>query len=84
MIKSNKERQAAYRARRPFAGEDGNGERRVSMYVSTRAALALDRLARHHGVTKRQMMEQLLIAEDDKILAKLDLGTDAWNEYFGN
>ncbi|MCO6427137.1 hypothetical protein [Nitrosomonas communis] len=84
MVKSNKERQAAYRARRPFAGEDGNGERRVSMYVSTRAALALDRLARHHSVTKRQMMEQLLIAEDDKILAKLDLGTDAWNEYFGN
>ncbi len=63
MVKTAAERQKQYRASRQFAGEDGNGERRVTAYVSTRAALALDRLAKRYGVTKREMLERLLIAE---------------------
>lgn len=45
MAKSAAERQAAYRARQDSEGADGNGQRRVSMWLSTGAALALERLA---------------------------------------
>lgn len=74
------ERQAAYRKRRPMAGE--NGERRINTWVTTRAALALARLARHHGVTHREMLERLIVAADDKITAKLDPKSHAWDAYF--
>ena len=46
MTQTAAERQANYRARRPFAGETGNGERRLSMWVNTAASLQLARLAR--------------------------------------
>ncbi|MFA7082514.1 MAG: hypothetical protein WC135_07875, partial [Bacteroidales bacterium] len=57
MSKTAAERQAAYRARRPFAGADNNGERRINTWVNTGTYLALERLARRDGVTKREMLE---------------------------
>ena len=82
MAKSAAERQAVYRARRPFAGTDGNGERRLNLWLSTRADSALERLARRNGVTKRELIERLLIAEDDRILATIDLDSPEWENYF--
>lgn len=84
MAKPSAQRQKDYRAQRPFAGPDGNGERRLNTWLSTAASQALHRLARHHGVTKRQVLEQLLSAADQKIIASLDLDTQAWNSYFQN
>lgn len=64
MAKTAAERQADYRARRATAGE--HGERRINTWVSTGAALALARLAQHHGLSQREMLERLLIeAEKD-------------------
>ena len=64
MAKTAAERQADYRARRATAGE--HGESRVNTWVSVKAALALDRLAQHHGLSKRDMLERLLLeAEKD-------------------
>jgi hypothetical protein len=83
MAKTAAERQKEYRAKRQFAGEDGNGERRVTAYVSTRAALALDRLAKNYGVTKREMVERLLIAEEDKVIKKINSDSPEWAKYFG-
>jgi hypothetical protein len=40
MAKTAAERQAAYRARRPHAGNGGNGERRLNVWIDTRASLA--------------------------------------------
>ncbi len=74
------ERQAAYRKARATAGE--NGERRINTWVATGAALALGRLARHHGVTRREMLESLITAADDKITAKLDPRSRKWDVYF--
>ena len=74
------ERQAAYRKARPTAGE--NGERRISAWVSTGAALALHRVARRYGVTKRDMLEQLIKAADDEIVATLDPTLPEWADYF--
>ncbi|MBU2835121.1 hypothetical protein HF673_04810 [Acidithiobacillus thiooxidans] len=66
------ERQAAYRARRPFAGTDNNGERRINTWVNTGTALALGRLARYHGVTLRAMLEQIVMAEDARVTSGMD------------
>jgi hypothetical protein len=71
MAKSAAERQREYRQRRPFAGQDGNGERRINTWVSTGAALALQRLARHHGVTQREMLERLVLDADRQVCAGL-------------
>jgi hypothetical protein len=81
MAKTAAERQKAYRAQRQFAGEDGNGERRISAYVSTRAALALDRLANSYGVTKREMLERLVIAEEEKLLKTIKLDSPDGEAY---
>jgi hypothetical protein len=82
MAKTAAERQAAYRARRPFAGSDGNGEHRLNLWLSTRADSALERLARRYCVTKREIIERLVIAEDDRVLASIDLDSPAWKSYF--
>jgi hypothetical protein len=81
MAKTAAERQKEYRASRQVAGE--NGERRVSAYVSTRAALALQRLSNRYGVTKREMLERLLIAEEEKVIGGLDLDSEEGKNYLG-
>ncbi len=82
MAKTAAERQREYRANRQFGGDDGNGERRVNTWVSTRAALALERLARSYGVTKRQMLERLVIDQEDKFLKNIKSDTPEWDKYF--
>lgn len=62
MAKTTAERQREYRHRRPEAGD--NGERRLQCWISTRAKLSLDRLARHEGTTRRAILESLLLAAD--------------------
>ena len=49
------------RHRRCEAGE--NGERRINLWVSTRASLAIQRLAFRYCVTKRESVERLVVAE---------------------
>jgi hypothetical protein len=83
MAKTAAERQKEYRASRQFAGEDGNGERRVNTWVSTRAALALERLAKSYGVTKRELLERLLVGEEDRMLKTMRSDTPEWDKYFG-
>src|ERR1700674_4573060 len=82
MAKTAAQRQATYRARRPHAGHDGNGERRLSVWIETRAALALARLARRYAVTQRAVIERLVIAEDERILAGIKDDSAQWQAYF--
>jgi hypothetical protein len=84
MAKTAAERQKQYRENRQFAGEEGNGERRIAAYVSTRAALALQRLANRYGITKRELLEKLLIAEEDKVLKRLNLDSPEGKKYLGD
>jgi hypothetical protein len=72
MSKTTAERQAAYRAKRPLAGVDNNGERRINTWVDTGTYLALKRLARHNGVTRREMLKRVLLAEDARVTAGMD------------
>jgi hypothetical protein len=83
MAKTAAERQKEYRAQRQFAGEDGNGERRINTWVSTRASLALDRLASCYGVTKREMLERLVVGAEDKLLESMKSDSPEWAKYFG-
>lgn len=80
MAKTVAERQAAYRKGRAEAGE--NGERRLNTWVSTGSSLALDRLAKRYGVTKREMIERLVLEADQKIVGSLDPDSTEWGEYF--
>lgn len=82
MPKSLAERQAAYRAARRTAGSDGNGELRINTWVTTATYLALRRLANRYGVTQRKVLERLIRAEDDNVLAGLDIDTPEWSTYF--
>jgi hypothetical protein len=82
MAQSSAERQAAYRKCRPTAGE--NGERRINTWVTTRAALALERLARRDGITQRAVLERLITAADAAVLAGLAPDTPEWAAYFGS
>lgn len=82
MALTTAQRQAAYGARRATAGESGNGDRRLDMWVSTEADLALARLAQRYAVTKRQMLERLITRADDAIVRRLDPGSPQWDAYF--
>jgi hypothetical protein len=82
MAQTTAQRQAAWRARRVTAGNDGNGERRLDMWVSTEVELALARLACRHAITKRQMLEQLIVRADDAIVRRLDPDSEQWDSYF--
>lgn len=83
MAKSTAERQAAYRARRAGGGDDGNGERKLSVWVSAETALALGRLARHEGLTQRAIIERLVLADDERHLAAIASDSAEWDAYFG-
>ncbi len=83
MARSSAERQAAYRSRRLTAGTDGNGERRLSMWITTEADLALGRLARRYTVTKKAMLERLVVTADADIHRHIDIDSEEWSEYFG-
>ncbi len=80
MAKTGAQRQADYRSSRATAGD--NGERRINTWVSTGAALALARLAQHHGVSRRAMLERLLLSADEDITKALDPDSDEWGAYF--
>ena len=72
MAKTAAQRQAEYRARRAMvAGE--SGERRLNTWVSTAAHVALARIAQRYGVTQRAILERFILAEDQKILASLEV-----------
>lgn len=83
MAKTTAERQAAYRASRAVSGKDGDGQRRVSIWLDTGAALALKRLARRYAVTQQASIERLLLTEDKRVLDAIPLGSEEWKQYFG-
>jgi hypothetical protein len=44
--------------------------------------LALARLARHHGISQRAMLERLIATADERITKGLDPDTPEWEAYF--
>ena len=62
---SNAARQAAYRQRH-LHDVDGQGER-INMVVTVQAKAQLERLARHYGVTQRDLLARVL-ADAERIV----------------
>ena len=79
MAKTAAQRQAHYRARR----NDGDGERRINSWVTSGTDYALDRLAIRQGITRRAILERLIVEADAAILCTLDIDTPEWDAYFG-
>lgn len=69
-VRTVAERQADYRKRRGESGE--NGERRLNLWVSTKVSLAIHRLALRYCVTKREMIERLVLAKDEKVMSGMN------------
>lgn len=81
MTKTNAERQKAYRANRPTSN-NGEGERRLNTWLSTKASLALARLASHHNTSQRAVLELLLLKADEAIMSVMDIDSPEWQAYF--
>jgi hypothetical protein len=62
---------------------DDNGERSIDVIVSTRADLAIERLARRHQISRRYVIERLVLAADEHIVVRMDIDSDEWAHYFG-
>lgn len=67
MAKSAAERQREFRQRKLTEGTDA----RLDVLVSATAAAALKRLARHHGMTQRAMLERVLVDAEGATVAAL-------------
>ena len=66
---SNAERQARYRKNNAI-GKGKNA--RLNTWLDVQAYFALERLAKHNGVTKKEMLEKILMQEDKKIRDTLE------------
>lgn len=78
--KTPAEYQAAYRRRKAEQGMCGAYA--LNHWIDGQAKFALDRLAKHNGITISAMLEQLIINADNQILSKLELYSDEWNVYY--
>jgi xanthine/CO dehydrogenase XdhC/CoxF family maturation factor len=54
----------------------------VSMWLSTGGALALARLAYRYGITQRELIERMVLAEDERVLATIHSDSPEWDSYF--
>ena len=79
MALSNAERQRRYREARRGGAKD---EARLNLFIGVSEHLALERLAAHHGVTLRKMIETLASKADTEVVDGLELDTPEWDAYF--
>ncbi len=77
MALTNAEKQARYRAARPFASE--NGERRIASWVKSGASFSLERLARHFDLSQREVLENIIESAAKAATARM---TDDERDHF--
>ena len=82
MAMSNKERQAAYRARQKQERLTGNAEGgyRINTMTDSDTYFRLERLAKHYGVTRRALIEDTLKQLERNLINAMD--DDQANQYF--
>lgn len=81
MSKTNAERQTDYR-RKSVDLNDKDGERRINTFVRSQAYYALRRPAAHRGVSKKEIIETLLIEADELATKEMDIDSTEFDEYF--
>ncbi|ECB2072396.1 hypothetical protein EVH55_26755 [Salmonella enterica subsp. enterica serovar Benin] len=80
MAISNAEKQRRYRQNRFKRGE--LGEYRINTFVGGDCYFALERLARHYNINKKEVIEMLITAADKTISHNLGDNPDLWDIYF--
>lgn len=85
MAKTAAERQALCRMRRNLGKGRNEPEFQLNTYLTSSAYFALERASRWHGITKKELLEHLLCAESERIVATFE-GIDSceWKDYFQN
>ena len=66
--KDNAKRQAEYRQRHMKEGSD----QRLNVILGLDAKLALERMAKHDGVTNKSLLERVLLEAQSRLLEKMD------------
>jgi hypothetical protein len=80
MVKTNAQRQAAYRARHLKEG-DGMGER-LNSVIDIQAKRALERLAACYGVTQRDLLERLISEAERIALGRVASLPNGYSDYY--
>ena len=62
----NAARQARYRTARRDG--DGPAEQRLDLHIALPARMALRRLAKHHGLSQKTVLEQILLAAQNAVM----------------
>lgn len=75
---ANAKRQAEYRKRHIKEGSD----QRLNVILDLQAKLALERMAKHYGVTNKNVLERLLLEAQSQLIAQMD-GQQQSNYYDG-
>jgi len=78
MAKNTKERQQEYRDRQRLSSVD----RRLNLWINSQAYCALERLSDHFRITKREVIEQLVVILDSDVTGIKKLDPSEWDEYF--
>ncbi|EKO1959986.1 hypothetical protein PZC96_004913, partial [Salmonella enterica] len=77
---TNAERQKQYRDNMLKRGD--NGDSRINTFVTSSAGFALGRLSLHYGLTKRQVLELLIINAENSLAKNWDINSTEWGKYF--
>ena len=80
MAMTNTERQRRYRQTRATAHQ-GEGEKRLNTWISTKAHLALKRLSAFEDAPQRTIIERLLLQADQANLDALGSNEDEFDTY---
>lgn len=66
--KANAKRQAEYRKRHLKEGSD----QRLNVILDLAAKLALERMAKLHGVSNKELLERVLLETQSQLIAEMD------------
>ena len=66
--KANANRQAEYRKRHLKEGSD----QRLNVILGSAAKLALERMAKLHGVSNKELLERVLLETQSQLIAEMD------------
>lgn len=76
---TNAERQARYRAARKVGSTT---DRRLNLYISADAWTKLHGVAKGSGFTKKEILEDLIVAEFDRVVRSMKQNSPEWNAFF--
>ena len=66
--KANAKRQSEYRKRHIKDGSD----QRLNVILDLQAKLALERMAKHYGVSNKELLERVLLETQSQLMADMD------------